>query len=154
MRGQRGRGRGDRARSKANREPELVQIVEAGDEPIGFCIALPDIMQLLQGCNGRLLPKAWYRLLFKLQSIRIFRIWALGIVPEFQRRGIDTLLYSRIWEVLKDVDAVVEANYILEDNFPMKDAVLKLGIEKIAPCGFSKKISRLFASRIALTAIA
>ncbi|HNT66807.1 MAG TPA: hypothetical protein PKN04_13575 [bacterium] len=110
--------------------PELVQIVEAGDEPIGFCIALPDILQLLQGCNGRLLPKAWYRLLFKLQSIRIFRIWALGIVPEFQRRGIDTLLYSRIWEVLKDVDAVVEANYILEDNFPMKDAVLKLGMRK------------------------
>ncbi|MBN1543306.1 hypothetical protein JW992_14285 [candidate division KSB1 bacterium] len=111
--------------------PELVQIVEARGEPIGFCIALPDILQLLTGCNGRLFPKALYRLLFKQQTICVFRIWALGIVPEFQRKGIDTLLYLRLWEALKGIDAVVEANYILEDNYAMRDAVIKLGMTKV-----------------------
>ena len=111
--------------------PELIQIIEAAGEPIGFCITLPDIMQLLQGCQGRLFPRAIYRLFFKLRTVRNFRIWALGIVPEFQRKGIDTLLYVHLWQTLKHIDANVEANYILEDNHAMRDAVIKLGMQQI-----------------------
>jgi ribosomal protein S18 acetylase RimI-like enzyme len=111
--------------------PELVRIVESNHKPIGFSITLPDILQLLKGCNGHLFPDALFRLLFKLRTIRVFRIWALGIVPEFQRKGIDTLLYLSIWEALRDIDAYVEANYVLEDNYAMKDAVLKLGMDKV-----------------------
>jgi ribosomal protein S18 acetylase RimI-like enzyme len=60
-----------------------------------------------------------------------FRIWALGIVPEYQRRGIDTLLYLSLYEALKGLDAWVEANYILEDNYAMRDAVVKLGMQQV-----------------------
>ncbi|MBD3384647.1 hypothetical protein GF407_06935 [candidate division KSB1 bacterium] len=122
--------------------PELVRIVEANHKPIAFCITLPDILQLVKGCNGHLFPRAMFRLLFNLRSSRVFRIWALGIVPEFQRKGIDTLLYLSIWEALRDIDAYVEANYILEDNYAMKDAVIKLGMEKVRTCRiYEKKVN-------------
>ncbi|MBN2355000.1 hypothetical protein JXO59_02745 [candidate division KSB1 bacterium] len=111
--------------------PELIKIVESSGKPIGFCITLPDIFQLLHGTSGRLFPLALFRLLFKLRTIRVFRIWALGIVPEFHRRGIDTLLYLSTYDELKKYDALVEANYILEDNYAMKDAVIKLGMQKV-----------------------
>jgi len=111
--------------------PELIKILESQGRPIGFCITLPDIYQLLQGLDGRLSPIALYRLLFQLRKIRIFRIWALGIIPEFHRRGLDTLLYLSIHDELAKYDALVEANYILEDNYAMKDAVIKLGMQKV-----------------------
>ena len=111
--------------------PELIKIAEADGRPIAFCITLPDILQLLKGTDGHLFPRALFRLLFKLRSIRVFRIWALGIIPEFQRRGIDTLLYLSLYEALKEIDAWVEANYILEDNFAMRDAVVKLGMKQV-----------------------
>ncbi len=111
--------------------PELVKIVESNHKPIGFCITLPDILQLLKGCNGHLFPRALFRLIFKLRSVRVFRIWALGMIPEFQRKGIDTLLYLSIWQALRGIDAYVEANYVLENNYAMKDAVIKLGMERV-----------------------
>jgi hypothetical protein len=111
--------------------PELIKILESQGKPVGFCITLPDIYQLLQGLDGRLSPIALYRLLFQLRKIRIFRIWALGIIPEFHRRGLDTLLYLSIHDELAKYDALVEANYILEDNYAMKDAVIKLGMAKV-----------------------
>lgn len=92
---------------------------------------MPDINTLLKGLNGRLFPFGIFRLAFGLKKIKKYRHWALGIVPEFQRWGIDTLLYLRTYEVLKPQNAYLEANYILEDNYAMKDAVIKLGLEKV-----------------------
>jgi len=111
--------------------PELVLFIEASGEPIAFVIVLPEIFQALRGLNGRLLPFGIFKLMRRIKKIDEFRIWALGIVPEYQRRGIDSLLYLSIYETLQGQRAFVEANYILEDNFAMKDAVIKLGMKHI-----------------------
>ena len=110
--------------------PELILIIEARGEPIAFVIVLPEIFQALHGLNGRLLPFGIFKLMRRLKKIDEFRFWALGIVPEYQRRGIDSLLYLSAYEVLQNQPVYVEANYILEDNFAMKDAVIKLGMKK------------------------
>ena len=67
----------------------------------------------------------------RLKKVNEFRFWALGIVPEYQRRAIDSLLYLTTFEILQKQDVYVEANYILEDNYAMKDAVIKLGMQKV-----------------------
>jgi ribosomal protein S18 acetylase RimI-like enzyme len=110
---------------------DLVLIIEANGKPIAFVIVLPEIFMALKGLNGRLLPFGIFKLLWRLKKINEFRFWALGIVKEYQRRGIDSLLYLAAYETLQNQRAYVEANYILEDNFAMKDAVTKLGMEKI-----------------------
>lgn len=111
--------------------PELILIIEAKGEPIAFLIVLPEIYNALVGLNGRLLPFGIFKLMSRLKKINEFRFWALGIVPEYQRRGLDSLLYLTIYEILQKQNVYVEANYILEDNFAMKDAVLKLGMKKV-----------------------
>ncbi len=55
-------------------------------------------------------------------------MWALGVVPEYQGKAIDTLLYKVTYEALKDVQVRMEINYVLENNDRMNNALLKLGV--------------------------
>ncbi len=94
--------------------------------PIGFAIAIPDANALLSGLNGRLLPFGWLKLLRGLPRLRRYRMFALGVIPEYQGRGIDSLLYRALYESLYTRDLWMEINYVLEDNKPMNNAIRKL----------------------------
>lgn len=112
--------------------PEVILIAEDHKgEPIGFALSLPDINTLLKDMNGRMLPFGWLKLLLGLKGIRQYRMWGLGVVPEFQGKGIDTLLYKATYEALKDLNVCMEINYVLEDNHRMNNALLKLGVKPI-----------------------
>jgi GNAT superfamily N-acetyltransferase len=114
-------------------DPELVLIAEdSAGQPIGFAITLPDINVLLRGLEGRLLPFGWFRLLTGRKQLRQYRMWAIGVVPEYQRRAVDALLYRRTHDVLKPRGKIrVEANYVLEDNARMTNAMRNLGLQQI-----------------------
>jgi hypothetical protein len=114
-------------------DPELVLIAEdSAGEPIGFAITLPDINVLLRGLNGRLLPLGWWRLLTGRKRLSQYRMWAIGVVPEYQQRAVDALLYRRTHDVLNPRGNVrLEANYVLEDNVRMTNAMRNLGLEQI-----------------------
>jgi hypothetical protein len=114
-------------------DPELVLIAEGPSaDPIGFAITLPDINVLLRGLNGRLLPFGWWRLLVGRRRLSQYRMWAIGVVPEYQQRAVDALLYRRTHDVLTPRGSVrVEANYILEDNVRMTNAMRNLGLQQI-----------------------
>jgi ribosomal protein S18 acetylase RimI-like enzyme len=58
-------------------------------------------------------------------------MWALGVVPEYQGKAIDTLLYKATYDALKDLAVTVEVNYVLENNHRMNNALLKLGVDPI-----------------------
>lgn len=111
-------------------DPETVMIAEASRIPVGYLIAFPDMNVLLKELNGRLFPVGLFRLLAGRRRIRQYRIWGLGIVPEYQRRAIDTLFYVRLQEVLerKRVERL-EANYVLEDNMVMNNPIRKMGFD-------------------------
>ena len=114
-------------------DPDLVMIAELPDgTPIGFAITLPDLNVLLRGLDGRLLPFGWWRLLKGRKRLRQFRMWAIGVVPAFQRRAVDALLYRRLHELLTPRGPVrLEANYVLEDNLPMLNAMRNLALQPL-----------------------
>jgi ribosomal protein S18 acetylase RimI-like enzyme len=112
--------------------PEALLIAEdAEGEPIGFGLSLPDVNTLLAGMNGRLLPFGWLKMLTGLKKLKGYRMWALGVIPAYQGKAIDTLLYRATYEALKDLPVCMEINYVLEDNDRMNNALLKLGVEPI-----------------------
>ena len=68
--------------------PEVILIAEnPTGEPIGFALSLPDINTLLKDMNGRMLPFGWIKLLSGLKGIRKYRMWGLGVVPEYQGKA-------------------------------------------------------------------
>ena len=106
--------------------PEAVLIAEIDEEPIGYLLAIPDVNYLLKNLNGRLLPTGIFKLLFGLKKLKRYRIWAMGVLPEYQQKGISVLLFKKLNEALAPRNVYVEANYVLEDNHLMNNALDQL----------------------------
>ena len=108
--------------------PAACLIAETADgRPVGFAMSLPDINQVLKGLNGRLFPFGFVKLLTRLPGLKQYRMWALGVIPEYQGCAIDTLLYRATYDALFCSDLRLEINYVLEDNDRMNNAIRKLG---------------------------
>ena len=109
--------------------PELVPMAEKDGKLIGFGIALPDLNVIFRkNRSGRLFPVV-LRLLWalKMKRIRRARILLLGVVPAFQGKGVDAMLYHWIWTRSGERGIYWgEAGWILEDN-----PAMNAGLEKM-----------------------
>jgi hypothetical protein len=110
--------------------PELVAFAERGGEPVGVGIALPDLnVALKANPSGRLFPGI-VKVLWASRGIRRLRVLLLGALPEWHQKGVDALLYKWIWEKgYAKGYRWAEAGWILEDNFPMRNGVVRMGFE-------------------------
>jgi hypothetical protein len=43
-------------------------------------------------------------------------MFALGVIPEYQGKAVDSLIYRAMYETLYAPDVWMEINYVLEDN--------------------------------------
>lgn len=113
-------------------KPSMVQIAETeAGEGIGYALVMPDLNVLLKRGNGSLFPSLWWKLATQVDRIRSFRMWALAVVPEYQGKSIDSLLYRRAYEALKPLKPRIEVNYVLEDNKRTCNALERMGLEQI-----------------------
>jgi GNAT superfamily N-acetyltransferase len=100
-------------------------------KPIGFAIAIPDVNQILKGLHGSLFPFGWVKMLWGLPRLTQYRMFALGVIPKYHGMGIDSLIYRAMYESCYTPDIRVEINYVLEDNYPMNNAIIKLGAKPL-----------------------
>ena len=63
--------------------------------------------------------------------MRDYRLWGLAVRPAYQGQGLDVLLYLRLFQSLARKKVRMEANYILEDNLKIRNALEKLGMNAI-----------------------
>lgn len=74
-------------------EQDLALVVEDEGRPVAFSVALPDINLVLKKVgNGKLLPLGWYKLLTGMKKLRVMRLLLMGIIPEYQGKGVDALM--------------------------------------------------------------
>ena len=112
--------------------PKAILIAEdAHGKPIGVAMSLPDVNLLLKGLNGRLLPFGWLKLLWGIPRLTQYRMWALGVLPEYHGKAIDNLLYRAMYESLYTDKLRMEINYVLEDNDRMNNALVKLNVKPL-----------------------
>ncbi|MFO7444908.1 MAG: hypothetical protein R6W90_01015 [Ignavibacteriaceae bacterium] len=98
-------------------EPSLVLFGEIEGKLVGAALVMPDYNMIFKEMNGRLFPFNFIKLYTKKKNIIWCRIITLGIIPEYQKRGLDAVLY---WEIAnrahdKGYD-LGEASWVLEDN--------------------------------------
>lgn len=86
-------------------DPDLALFAEVQGKPVGFCVALPDINQVLIHLNGRLFPFGWLRVKRLISQIDAVTFKLMGVLEEYRRRGIDALLY------LEAVKSIYEKGY-------------------------------------------
>lgn len=108
--------------------PNLCLLAERKGETVGFALGLPDYNQALRHINGRLFPLGLLKLLWYRRSMNGSRVLALGLKPGFRNMGIDAMLYLRLWEEApKNGYPLVECSWILEDNWPMRRGLERMG---------------------------
>lgn len=100
--------------------PDLVFFAEIGDETIGVVLAMPDYNEIFKTMKGRLFPFQFLKLYTQKKKITWARVVALGVIPEYQQKGIDgALYYECMIKAAKHNILQGEASWILEDNVMM-----------------------------------
>jgi len=112
-------------------DPELVFIAEHQGRAVAFCLALPDINQALIKLRGRLFPFGILKLLWHTKirrKITCLRMITMGVVPEFQKRGVDSMMYVATFKggVERGYETA-ELSWILETNDLMCRAAEMMG---------------------------
>lgn len=112
-------------------DPRIVTVAEHHGKAIGFSLALPDINQALIRLKGRLFPFGLLKLLWhtKVRSkIDQARMVIFGVIPEFQKRGIDSLLFVETFNRCAAAGYHTgELSWILESNDLMCRAAEQMG---------------------------
>lgn len=124
--------------------PELILIAEVKGEPAGFSVALPDYNLVLKKMKGHLLPFGLLKALYFKNKISRLRVITMGVIKEFQNRGIDVAFYHKSYETAyhhKQKFIVGEISWILEINTMMNRIAHSLG-------GDLHKIYRTFNKKI------
>lgn len=98
-------------------EPSLVIFGTIKDQLVGFALVMLDYNQVFKEMNGRLFPFGFIKMFTQKKKITWSRIITLGIIPEFQKKGLDAAFY---YEIVQRAHAIGidlgEASWILEDN--------------------------------------
>lgn len=78
--------------------PDLIKIITYNDEVVGFLLAFPDISAALQKYKGELSPLALINYLGELRRTNWISFNGVGVLPEYQGRGGNYLLFSEIYK--------------------------------------------------------
>lgn len=125
--------------------PEFFYLAFVEDEPVGFYVALPDYNQIIKKMKGKIFPFGIFHLLFGRKKIDAMRVVTMGVIKEYQGRGIETVFYTRNFQLANEHKKLdiknAEMSWILETNTMMNRIAKKLG-------GYVHKTYRIFDKKI------
>jgi len=83
-------------------EEEFIWIVYNKEKPIAFLIMLPDVNQILKHLNGKmhLLNKLKFLYYKKRNTITRTRVTVMGVIPEFQKYGIESGIFWHLKDIM------------------------------------------------------
>jgi GNAT superfamily N-acetyltransferase len=110
-------------------DTDYAHIAEINGEPVAFSIGLPNINEILKDMNGKLFPFGFIKLLWKKSKVTGLRTALMGVLPEWQGKGIDALLHQRSIQngLESEGKTVSELSWILESNPEMIRVAERIG---------------------------
>ena len=95
----------------------VATIVDENNRVVCFGICFPSIAKALQKSGGRLTIPAIFRLLKALKKPNIIDLGLIGVLPEYQMRGISTAIIAALQKMISDGNIeYAETNLNLETN--------------------------------------
>ncbi len=108
--------------------PELVFFAYVDGKLAGFSLSVPDANVALHKAHGRLFPIGIFRILATMRSIPHMRVITLGVLKEYRLSGVDVVLYYATFTHGRAIGINTgEMSWILEDNYPMRNAIERFG---------------------------
>jgi len=92
-------------------------VADENDQLVAFAITMPSYSKALQKANGKLFPFAWWHFLKAGKKNDRANFYLIGIHPEYQRRGVTSMIFKSIQMNLKSKGIkFLETNPELEEN--------------------------------------
>ena len=115
-------------------EKHNVVICHLDDEPVAFCLVLPNINQLIKDFDGKLLPFNWAKLLWRLKvkGATEARMPLMGVRKKLQGKPIGVAFAYKLIDLTNTVNMErglqsSELSWILEDNHAMLNMLYEMG---------------------------
>ena len=83
-------------------DPKLIKVIIHDDQVVGFLFGFHDVSAGLQRARGRLFPFGLLNILWELRRTKWVAMNGAGILPEFQGRGGNALLYTEMEKTIND----------------------------------------------------
>ncbi len=111
-------------------DPNAVWFVEDEGVPVGYALGFPDPNPTIRAIKGKMFPLGFTKLLRVRTRETRYRLFALAVLPKYHGMGLDVLLYKNLHDSLIERLKILEANYILEINWNIRNALEKLNMER------------------------
>lgn len=92
-------------------------VADENDHLVAFAITMPSYSKALQKANGKFFPFGWWHFLQAGKKNDRANFYLIGIHPEYQRRGVTSIIFKSIQMNLKNKGIkYLETNPELEEN--------------------------------------
>lgn len=109
-------------------DPRLIKVILHEDDVVGFLFAFPDLSAAIQRSKGRLFPTGLIDLLLEYRRTDGVIVNGAGILPQFQGRGGNALLYSEMEKTIKQASFVhADLTQVAETAVQMRRDLENLG---------------------------
>lgn len=73
-------------------------VVDGEDNPVGFCFCVPTLSKAVKKSGGKLFPLGIFRILKALRHNDTLESLLIGILPEYQGKGVSVLMFKQLHE--------------------------------------------------------
>ena len=121
----------------------LIKVIMHQDDIVGFLFAFPDVSAAMQRAKGRLFPFGIIDLLLEMKRTKTISVNGMGILPEFQGKGGNALLYYEMGKTILGFKKFehVEMTQVAETTRQMRADLKNLN-------GVEYKINRVYRKSI------
>lgn len=96
-------------------DPKMIKFIVRRDDPdnvIGFLFCFVDISEGIQKARGGLFPFGWLHLLRSFRTTDWLNINGMGIVPEYQGMGGPAIMYSELFQAIRNAPQYKHADLV------------------------------------------
>lgn len=109
-------------------DPEFVKVAKAGNEFVGFIVALPDMTKGIIAAKGKLLPFGIFKILKEMKKSKKLMLMLGGVKKEYRSKGIDVLMAIKLLSsASRNHKTIIDSHLILEDNMRMRAECDRMG---------------------------
>ncbi len=120
-------------------DPRLIKVITHDDRIVGFLFGFQDVSAALQRARGHLFPFGLIDLLLELRRTKWVALNGAGILPEYQGRGGNALLYVEMEKT------IVEFGFEHADLTQVADTAVQMRSDLISIGGQLYKTHRVYA---------
>ncbi len=109
-------------------DPRLIKIILHGEDVVGFLFGFADVSAAIQRSRGRLFPFGLIDMLIEMRRTRWIALNGAGVLPEFQGRGGNALLYSEMEKTIHEFNfRHADLTQVAESAVQMRQDLVNIG---------------------------